>query len=202
MQFRQWRRNSFAECGDPLMRLILIGPPGSGKGTQATLLSKRLSLAHISTGVMFREAMRLGTPPGIKASPFVASGRLVPDELVNDIIAEYFGLPDRPSSFIIDGYPRTLPQAKSFDTLLKKLHLALNAAIYLKVDDAEVIHRLAGRGREDDMMATVRKRLEVFHSTYGGLLEYYRDLGLLRQIAGEGDVESIYTAILKALGGA
>jgi adenylate kinase len=185
--------------GDPLMRLILIGPPGSGKGTQAKLLSQRLGLTHISTGDMLREAIRLGSPSGIKAKPFVESGHLVPDDLVNETIADYFRLDNAPTDFILDGYPRTLPQAVSFDQLMRQLHLGIDAAIYLKVDEQEVVNRLAGRGRKDDVEATIRKRLQVFHSTYGGLLDYYRRLGLLHEINGAGDMQSVNAAILKVL---
>src|SRR5436853_69921 len=105
------------------MRLILIGAPGSGKGTQAKMLSQRLGLAHISTGDMLREAIRLGTPAGKKAHPFVGGGQLVPDDLVNQIIAEYFRRDDRPDRFVMDGYPRTLPQAMAFEQVLRQQFL-------------------------------------------------------------------------------
>jgi adenylate kinase len=181
------------------MRLILIGPPGSGKGTQAKLLSQRLGLTHISTGDMLREAIRIGSPAGIKAKPFVESGHLVADDLVNETIADYFRLDNAPTDFILDGYPRTLPQAVSFDQLMRQLHLGIDAALYLKIDDQEVVNRLAGRGRKDDVEATIRKRLQVFHSTYGGLLDYYRRLGLLHEINGAGDMKSVNADILKVL---
>jgi adenylate kinase len=178
---------------------MLIGPPGSGKGTQAKLLSQRLGLAHVSTGEMLREAIRIGAASGKKAKPYVDSGKLVPDTLVNEIIADYFRLDNRRDNFVLDGYPRTLPQAVSFDQLLRQLFIGLDAAVYLKVDDEEVVRRLAGRGRGDDAQATIRKRLEVFHATHTDLIEYYRQSGLLREIKGEGDVETIYAAILKAI---
>src|SRR5947208_2036749 len=103
------------------MRLILLGPPGSGKGTQAKLLSERAHLTHIGTGDILRNAIREGTPQGKLAQPYVASGKLVPDELVNNLIAEYFHRPNRPDRFVMDGYPRTLAQAKAFDAVLKEL---------------------------------------------------------------------------------
>src|SRR4051794_9858428 len=102
------------------MRLILVGPPGSGKGTQAKLLSERQQLAHVGTGDMLREAIRLGTPGGKKAEPFVAAGQLAPDDLVNQIVADYFDYDDHPENFVMDGYPRTLPQAVAFDQVLRQ----------------------------------------------------------------------------------
>jgi adenylate kinase len=127
------------------MRLILHGPPGSGKGTQAKLLSQRCSLAHIGTGDILREAVRLGTPAGKLAQPFVATGRLVPDDLVNEMIADRFRREDRPEHFVMDGYPRTLAQAASFDQVLRQQFLALDAVVQLLVDDEEIVRRLSGR---------------------------------------------------------
>src|SRR5439155_23381932 len=117
------------------MRLILLGPPGSGKGTQAKLLSERLGLAHIGTGDILREAVRLGTPFGQKAEPYVVSGKLVPDDLVNELVADRFRREDRPERFVMDGYPRTLAQAASFDQVLRQQFLDLCAVVLLTVDD-------------------------------------------------------------------
>lgn len=127
------------------MRLILFGPPGSGKGTQAKLLGERLSLAHIGTGDILREAIRLGTPTGRRAEPFVESGQLVPDDLVNEVVADRFRRDDRPERFVLDGYPRTLAQAASFDQILRQQFLNLCAVIFLSVDDDELVRRLSGR---------------------------------------------------------
>jgi adenylate kinase len=127
------------------MRLILVGPPGSGKGTQAKLLSQRLGLTHISTGDMLREAIRLGTPAGRKAQPFVTTGQLVPDDLVNQIIADFFRRDNRPDHFVMDGYPRTLPQGMSFDQVLRQQFLDLDAVVLLQVDDEEIVRRVSGR---------------------------------------------------------
>jgi adenylate kinase len=127
------------------MRLILVGPPGSGKGTQAKLLSERLGLVHIGTGDILREAVRLGTPAGRLAEPFVKSGKLVPDDLVNELVADRFRREDRPESFVMDGYPRTLAQAASFDQVLRQQFLDLNGVIVLQVDDDEIVRRISGR---------------------------------------------------------
>ena len=127
------------------MRLILVGPPGSGKGTQAKLLSERLGLVHIGTGDILREAVRLGTPAGRLAEPYVKSGKLVPDDLVNELVADRFRREDRPENFVMDGYPRTLAQAASFDQVLRQQFLDLNGVILLQVDDDEIVRRLSGR---------------------------------------------------------
>jgi adenylate kinase len=127
------------------MRLILLGPPGCGKGTQAKLLSQRKGLEHIGTGDILREAIRQRTPAGRRAHPFVESGKLVPDDLVNDVIAERFHRPDRPEHFVMDGYPRTLAQAIAFDRVLREQHLDLNAVIQLQVSDEEIIGRVSER---------------------------------------------------------
>lgn len=127
------------------MRLILIGPPGSGKGTQAKLLSQRLGLLHFATGDVLRDVIDKDTPEGKKARPYMANGQLVPDELVNDIVTARFRGPGKPQSFVLDGYPRTLAQAKTFDGVLKEQALPLTAVVFLNVDDDEIVHRLGNR---------------------------------------------------------
>jgi adenylate kinase len=127
------------------MRLILLGPPGCGKGTQAKLLSRRMSLEHIGTGDLLREAIRLDTPTGQRAKPFVEAGQLVPDDLVNDLIAERFRRPDRPSRFVMDGYPRTVAQARAFDAVLADQSMKLDAVLLLTVSDEAIVQRLTGR---------------------------------------------------------
>jgi adenylate kinase len=127
------------------MRLILIGPPGSGKGTQAKLLSSRLGLEHIATGDILREAVGKNTPLGQVALPYMRSGQLVPDDLVNEIVAEYFRKEDRPERFVMDGYPRTVAQAASFDQVLRQQFLDLTAVVLLIVEDQEILARLTGR---------------------------------------------------------
>ena len=127
------------------MRLILLGPPGSGKGTQAQLLRDRQALVHISTGDILREAIRLGTLAGKKAEGFMTQGQLVPDDLVNEIIADRFRRDDRPTRFLMDGYPRTLPQAAAFDAMLRQQFLDLTGVIVLRVNDQDIVDRLSGR---------------------------------------------------------
>jgi adenylate kinase len=126
------------------MRLILLGPPGSGKGTQATLLCEPLGLAHIGTGDILRDEARRGTALGQRVDPYLKGGGLAPDELVNEVVAERFRR-DRPERFVMDGYPRTVAQAAAFDQVLRQEFLDLTAVALLLVDDAEIVRRLAGR---------------------------------------------------------
>ncbi len=214
------------------MRLIFIGPPGSGKGTQAKLLSQRLGLKHFSTGDILREAIARQTAEGQLAKPYVFSGRLVPDEVVNEIVNSRFRAPDHPDRFVMDGYPRTVGQADSFDQALKANGQGLDAVIFLQVADEEIVRRLGGRWncpnatcgatyhvvykppkvagvcdlcgtalmqRKDDRPETVLNRLKIFHEMYDGLLEHYRKRGLLIEVPGTGDIETIYQSIVRAL---
>jgi adenylate kinase len=215
------------------MRLILLGAPGSGKGTQAKLLSERLGLVHLGTGDILREAIRKETPKGKLAEPYVSQGKLVPDPLVNELINAYFDSNDRPTCFVMDGYPRTLDQAKSFEQVLDVHLLDLSAVIFVQVDDEAIVTRLSGRWscprckttyhnvnrppktpgmcdnhpekptqliqRTDDREETVRERLRLYHENTVDLIPYYRKKGLLREVAGEGDVEQIYCRILQAV---
>ncbi len=127
------------------MRLILLGPPGSGKGTQAHLLCERRQLVHVGTGDILREAARQGTPAGKLARPYIDAGKLVPDDLVNDLINERFARSDRPDCFVMDGYPRTLAQAHAFDVVLRQQLLNLDHVIFVKVADELIVQRMSGR---------------------------------------------------------
>jgi adenylate kinase len=127
------------------MRIILLGPPASGKGTQSDQLCQRLGLLHLSTGDILREAIKLGTPLGKSAQPFMDAGKYVPDALINGVIEERFTGPQCPFRFLIDGYPRTLPQAESFDIIMKHAGMQLDAVLLLNVDDQEVVERICGR---------------------------------------------------------
>lgn len=127
------------------MRLILLGPPGSGKGTQAKLLGERLGLVHVSTGDIFRDAVSKGTPTGRQVEPYLREGRLVPDAITNEVIKERFTASDRPERFVLDGYPRTVAQAIAFDQVLDQQSLALGAVVFLVMDDEVVVQRLSGR---------------------------------------------------------
>jgi adenylate kinase len=180
------------------MRLILLGPPGSGKGTQAQLLSARHGLDHVGTGDLLREGMRLDTPVGRHARSYVEAGQLVPDDVVNDLVAEHFRRA-RPQRFVLDGYPRTLAQAASFDQVLRQQSLDLTAVVLLHVPDEEIIRRLSGRKRPDDKEETVRARLKVYHENTAPLVPHYQAQGLLREVVGTGAVEEVYANVMKAL---
>jgi adenylate kinase len=127
------------------MRLVLVGPPGSGKGTQADRLASEFGLTYIGTGVLLREAVALGTETGKVIEPLLKQGLFAPDALVNGVVAELFRGPGRPTCFVMDGYPRTLPQAIAFDALLREQHLTLDAVVNLVVPDDEVVRRISGR---------------------------------------------------------
>jgi adenylate kinase len=127
------------------MRLILLGPPGSGKGTQAKLLSNNFGLTHIGTGDILREAVRQHSPLGKQAEPYIRNGQLVPDDLVNEVVTERFRRDDRPDRFVLDGYPRTLAQAGSFDAVLRQQFLDLSDVLLFEVDDEEIVRRMTGR---------------------------------------------------------
>lgn len=182
------------------MRIIFLGPPGCGKGTQAKLLQDRLGLKVIGTGDILRDAVKRETPLGKKVESYLASGQLAPDSLVNEIVAERFRRDDRPTQFIMDGYPRTLVQALTFDTVLEDTGQQLNHVILFAVPDEDLVKRLSGRkmaeGRSDDNEETVRKRLEVYHANAKELIQHYRSAGLLREIDAAANVETVYQSIV------
>src|SRR5262245_14473777 len=182
------------------MRLVFVGPPGCGKGTQAKLLKERLGFTVIGTGDIFRAAIAANGPIGQRVKPYLESGRLVPDDLVNEVVAEYFRRDDRPTKFVMDGYPRTLAQASAFDAVLRQSFLDLSAVVRFVLPDAEVIRRLSGRrqteARADDDEATVRNRLDVYRANTEPLIDHYNRLGLLRELDALGDVETIYRRIV------
>jgi adenylate kinase len=185
--------------GQVAMRVIFIGPPGAGKGTQAKLLCQRNGLEYIGTGDILRYAIKERTTVGERARPYVESGGLVPDEVVNELIAERFRLTDRPARFVTDGYPRTLQQAVSFDRLLEQYSLPLTAVLVMQVDDNEIVQRLMSRKRADDNMETVRSRLLIHHREVEEVVPYYRARGIVHEVHGIGEIEQIYTSIVKIL---
>ncbi|CAN5120821.1 adenylate kinase [soil metagenome] len=187
------------------MRLVLIGAPGSGKGTQAELLVKRLGLTYVGTGEMLRAAIAAGTPTGLQVKPLMEQGLLVPDVTVNDVVADLLRRKDRPEAFVMDGYPRTYAQAIAFDALLNQLYLKLDGVVSFAISDDEVVRRINSRRakstkvRDDDNETTVRRRLEEFHKNTDNLIEHYRRAGLLREIDATQPVELIYSDVLKSL---
>jgi adenylate kinase len=181
------------------MRVVFIGPPGCGKGTQAKLVCERLVLAYIGTGDILREEVRQGTPLGKQVEPYQQSGQLVPDSLVNEVVANRFRRADRPEHFVLDGYPRTLAQAKTLDAVLAQAKLPLDAVVHFQVDDEEVVRRLLARNRADDLEETVRNRLRIYDETSPELLNYYRQRGLVHAIAAAGSIDAVYERIAHVL---
>jgi adenylate kinase len=183
------------------MRLVFLGPPGSGKGTQARLLSQRLGVVVIGMGDILRDAVRQGTPLGKKVEQYLNAGRLAPDDLVNEIVADVFRRPDRPRRFVADGYPRTIPQAERFESVLRQAGMGLEHVVQFVVPDEEVIRRLAGRRvaecRSDDGADTVRKRLEEYKASTAPLVNHFLKGGLLREVDATADVESVYQLIVR-----
>lgn len=183
------------------MRIILFGPPGSGKGTQAARLCKAWGLPQISTGDMLREAVRGGTPTGRKAKEYMDRGALVPDEVMTRVVEERLSQADCAGGFLLDGFPRTLAQARALEESLSKRGQAVDAVVSLLVEEEEVVRRMAGRGRDDDSEEVIRNRLKVFQKETEPLTRFYRDCGKLLEVPGVGTVEEITERIQTALAG-
>ncbi len=188
------------------MNLILFGPPGAGKGTQAARLVARHGLAHVSTGDMLRAAVAAGSELGRRVGEIMDRGELVPDELILALVRERLQQPDCARGFVLDGFPRTRAQAEALDRLLAELGRALDAVIALEVPDEVLISRIETRSREtggarsDDNAETLRRRLEVYHAQTAPLLDYYRDRGLLYVIDGTRSIDEVTRAIEEVLG--
>ncbi|HEV3416937.1 MAG TPA: adenylate kinase [Pirellulales bacterium] len=181
------------------MRIIFIGPPGAGKGTQSERLVEKLSIAHLSTGDMLRDAVQRRTPEGLQAAVYMDRGSLVPDEIILAMVARRLNQPDCAPGCLLDGFPRSLAQAEALDALLARENLPLDAVLELKVDDQSLVWRLAGRGRADDRPEVIRERLETYRRQTEPLIDYYGRKGLLRSVDGEGTPEDVFQRILAAL---
>lgn len=191
------------------MRIILLGPPGSGKGTQAQLLVQRYGIVQLSTGEMLRAAVAAGTPVGLKAKEIMASGGLVPDEIVVGIISDRIDQPDAKNGFILDGFPRTVPQAEALDDLLRHKHLKLDAVIELRVNESALLSRvetrvaqMRERGEEvrvDDTPEVLTKRLASYRSQTEPLIHYYSERRKLSTIDGMMAIDEVTRAIHRQL---
>jgi adenylate kinase len=191
------------------MRLILLGPPGAGKGTQAKRLVDKHGIVHLSTGDMLRAAIQAGTPIGQKAKDIMARGELVPDEVVVGIIAERMDQPDARRGFVLDGFPRTVKQAEALDRLLAEKGQTLHGVVELKVDEGQLLRRIesrlaemAARGesaRADDNPEAFRTRLAAYRQQTAPLIDYYRGKGRFRTVDGMASMDHVTRAINGAI---
>lgn len=185
------------------MRIVFLGPPGSGKGTQARLLAESLKVPAISTGEMLRKAVLEGTPLGAKVKAVMEAGELVPDDLMIVLIRQRLAAPDASAGFVLDGFPRTVEQALALERMLGGNEKALRAVVNLTVPEAVLIDRLAGRSgtehRSDDGVNTVLERLRVYHEKTEPLIDFYRRRNLLSEVNGIGTVPEITDRLGSAL---
>ena len=206
------------------MNLLLYGAPGSGKGTQANLLRDRFGIPHIATGDMLRDEIQAGTPLGLKAQPILAAGQYVSDDIMIGIVRSRLRQPDCEPGFIMDGFPRTVPQAKALDSLMRELGKQFDRVIYLKVDTEELLRRLGGRlvcpvcqrtyppgtsrcevdgsalvQRDDDKPEAVRPRIEIYLEKTVPVLDHFRGEGLVSEIDAVGTIQEIYAHVLAAV---
>jgi adenylate kinase len=178
-------------------RLVLVGPPGAGKGTQATALSEKLGIPHISTGDLFRKHIADETELGQKVKHILDSGQLVPDEITNEMLVDRLEQPDTADGFLLDGFPRNIGQAEVLAKELADSDTKLDAVVQLQVSEDVLVQRLLARGRSDDNEGVIRHRLHVYQSETAPLLDYYRDL--LVTVDGVGEVGEVTNRVLAAL---
>lgn len=208
------------------MRMILVGPPGAGKGTQAARLVEALHLTHISTGDMFRAAVKAGTALGQEADRYMKAGQLVPDAVTIAMVLERIGQPDCAGGFMLDGFPRTRPQAEALDEALVAAGVALDAVVLLEVPDELIVERVTGRRsdpetnaiyhlkfnpppaevshrlvhRKDDTIEAVTARLDKYHGETVPIIPFYEGKGLLRRVDGVGEPDQVTARLMSALG--
>ena len=180
------------------MRLVFLGPPGAGKGTQAELLSETLGIPHISTGDLFRANISQGTAIGIEAKKYLDAGDLVPPEITVDMVRARLNEPDASKGFILDGFPRSIEQAEALNSILADLDTELDAVVSFVVDPDVVVERMLARGRADDTEDVIRNRMAVYDKETAPLLEYYGDQ--VKTVDAVGEVDEVLQRVLRALG--
>ncbi|MCC5814111.1 MAG: adenylate kinase [Leptospira sp.] len=187
-----------------MKKLIFMGPPGAGKGTQAETIKEKFKIPQISTGEILREAVKNSTPMGLEAKKFMDAGDLVPDVVVIGIIKDRLAEPDCSKGFILDGFPRTVEQAEALGKILRETKMDLDAVVNLAVPDQELVNRLLSRakieGRADDNEETIKNRLKNYNDKTFPLIDYYRKEGILKEVNGVGSMEEITMEILSVLG--
>ena len=181
----------------------MMGPPGAGKGTQASFVAEHFGIPAISTGDIFRANVAEGTPLGVEAKRYMDAGEYVPDEITNKMVRNRIDEPDAEPGFLLDGYPRTLAQVEELDGMVEFTGHRLDAVVVLTVDDEEIVQRLLQRaeveGRADDTEAVIRRRQEVYREQTEPLIEVYRERGILLEVDGIGEVDQVTKRIFEAL---
>ncbi len=183
--------------------MLILGPQGSGKGTQARRIAAEYGIPHIATGDMFRDAVAQGTPLGRRVEPILASGRLVPDDLTIELVRQRLSRPDTETGFVLDGFPRTVRQAEALDALLEELGRPLDVILDLRVPDEVCVQRMLGRagaeGRADDTPEVIRRRLRTYHRQTAPVLDYYLPTGKVVGIHGDRSIDEVWAEIQGAL---
>lgn len=186
-----------------MTRMLIIGPPGSGKGTQAERISERLGVVAISTGDIFRANVKGETPLGLEAKKYMDNGDFVPDSVTNKMVRDRLNESDVESGFLLDGYPRTTAQVDYLDEILADGDEKLDVVLQLTADDEELVHRLLGRaketGRSDDNEAVIRHRLDLYHEQTEAVVAKYADRGILTKVDGIGPIDEVTNRVMQAI---
>ncbi|NOZ39865.1 MAG: adenylate kinase [Planctomycetes bacterium] len=178
------------------MRIVLIGPPGAGKGTQSALMAKKLQVPHLSTGEILRTVCAEKSEVGLQAAQYMERGQLVPDGMIQEILFKELCSPACEAGYILDGFPRTVPQAEEFDAWLERRGSSLSLVLEFRVTEEILLERLADRGRVDDGREIIRKRMQQYDDLTHPLLEYYKDRGILHTVhGGVGSAEDVFAKI-------
>lgn len=180
------------------MRVLLLGPPGAGKGTQAVKLAEKLGIPQISTGELFRRNIEEGTKLGVEAKRYLDAGDLVPSDLTNELVDDRLNNPDAANGFILDGYPRSVEQAKALHEMLERRGTDIDAVLEFRVSEEVLLERLKGRGRADDTDDVILNRMKVYRDETAPLLECYRDQ--LKTVDAVGTMDEVFARALRALG--